>query len=117
MFELYDITATYSDGKGRVHTSPVTSFPWKVEYSYMPLRVHAQLEINFQPKPHIVRKESYTVGCNAYINWDCLQGGGENYSETDCYKISAEEVDAFLNDMDRKIAEGKYKLKKSFNYK
>lgn len=33
MFELYDITATYSDGKGRVHTSPVTSFPWKVEYS------------------------------------------------------------------------------------
>ena len=65
----------------------------------------------FQPKPHIVRKESYTVGCNAYINWDCLQGGGENYSETDCYKISAEEVDAFLNDMDRKIAEGKYKLK------
>ena len=46
MFELYDITATYSDGKGRVHTSPVTSFPWKVEYSYMPLGVHAQLEIN-----------------------------------------------------------------------
>ena len=35
MFELYDITATYSDGKGRVHTSPVTSFPWKVEYSYI----------------------------------------------------------------------------------
>ena len=82
----------------------------------MPLGVHAQLGINFQPKPHIVRKESYTVGCNAYINWDCLQGGGEIYSETDCYKISGEEVDSFLNNMDRKIEEGKYKLKKSFNY-
>lgn len=61
MFELYDITATYSDGKGRVHTSPVTSFPWKVEYSYMPLgpcatRNQFSTETSYRPKRELYRR-------------------------------------------------------------